>query len=182
YKLTLADGRVEELLPQFPGALSVDDWSQDGLHLLAHDENGNEYDVPLSGERKPFLFIHATGMDEARFSPDVHWVAYNSVVSGKAEIFVTAFPKSGETIKVSTNGGAQARWRRDGKELYYVDLNGQLVAVDVVPGNPIRFGIPHLLFKTRIDVQTELDQYDVTADGQRFIMIVHPNDAAPAPF
>ena len=68
--------------------------------------------------------------DNPRVSPDGHWVAYNSIESGRWEVYVAAFPTFADKRQVSVNGGCQPLWRKDGKELFYLTLEGKLMAVD----------------------------------------------------
>ena len=100
-------------------------WSSDGRFILyAQIEEKTGYDVwalPLFGERKPFPVL-ITLFDERypQFSPDGRWVAYQSNESGQDDIYVQPFPGPGERSRISTNGGAQVRRRRDGRELFYM--------------------------------------------------------------
>jgi hypothetical protein len=121
---------------------------------------------------------------DGQFSPDGRWVAYGSDDSGRSEIYVQPFPGPGDKTQVSTAGGAQVRWRGDGKELFYVALDAQLMAVPVqLPssGSTIVAGRPVPLFATHIGgalvpIRT---QYAVTRDGQRFLMRTVSEDTPP---
>ncbi len=82
--------------------------------------------------------------------------------------------------QVSNGGGVQARWRRDGRELFYLALDGTLMSVDVkASANSIEILAPKPLFKTPILISPGVDQYDVTADGQRFLLLEPVDDAGP---
>lgn len=109
-------------------------------------------------------------------SPDGHWLAYTSDLSGRFEVYVQSFPNPGARIQVSPGGGHSARWRRDGKELFYLTPDGSLTAVPVRAAQPPEFGAPSALFQfntaSQGSVPRQLPQYDVTADGQRFIVSV----------
>ena len=74
----------------------------------------------------------------------------------------------------------QPRWRRDGKELFYLDYEGRIMSVSIQAGNPPTFGSPRPLFQTRLALTASIEQYDVTADGQRFVMLVPTHDPPPA--
>src|SRR5262249_30553790 len=116
-----------------------------------------------------------------QFSPDGKWIAFVSNESGRSEIYVQAFPVPGHRISISSNGGVQPRWR--GKELFYLALDGQLMAVPIQsPANEELGGrAPMPLFATNIggSVQTNnRQQYDVSADGQRFLMNTILEEAA----
>ena len=80
---------------------------------------------------------------------------------------MASFPSFGGKRQVSSGGGCQAHWRKDGKELFYLDLKGQLMALDVTMGVG---GAPRPLFQTPIPVNPVIDQYAVTGDGRRFIL------------
>ena len=110
----------------------------------------------------------------ARFSPDGHWIAYSSNESGTDQIFVQSFPPSGGKWQVSVNGGNQASWRQDGKELFFDTPDGKLMAVDVKLGSTFEAGIPRALF----DIPAPfVGRYVVNPDGQRFLF---PFTATPA--
>ncbi len=140
-----------------------------------------------NGDRKPFPVVH-TNYDEdlAQFSPDGKWIAYQSNESGRYEIYIQPFPGPGGQTLVSTNSGAQVRWRRDGKELFYIALDGRLMAVPIrIASNSqtIEAGSPVPLFATHVGPALSYpfnQQYDVSPDGQRFLMntII---DEAPSP-
>jgi Tol biopolymer transport system component len=112
------------------------DWSPDGrtLMFVVNDPKGS-FDImglSMDGSSKPFPVVK-TPFDEqgAQFSPDGRWIAYQSNESGRNEIYVQSFPGSGNRSPVSTDGGTQVRWGRDGKELFYISRHGQLMAVPV---------------------------------------------------
>jgi Tol biopolymer transport system component len=147
------------------------DWSSDGRYVLFDAADSfNKYDVwvlPLFGDRSPFPFLK-TEFDEqgGRFSPDGQWVAYFSNESGRYEVYVRPFPKSDEKWQISTNGGVQPRWTRNGKELFYRDLSGKLMAVTVKTKPKFEASVPKALF------EISSSSYAVTADGQRFLVTV----------
>ena len=138
--------------------------------------------LPMTGtDRKPF-FIVQTRFDEgqAQLSPDGRWIAYASNKTGEFEVYVTSFPTAGNELRVSTNGGMQPRWRRDGRELFYVARDGNLMAVPILGSrteSPFKPGTPIVLFRTQL-AQLNMatgnglrPQYAVAADG-RFLMNV----------
>jgi len=92
--------------------------------------------------------------------------------TGETEVYITPFPSNGQRWQVSTDGGCQARWRGDGRELYYLSLDGVMNAVTLAPDdkrpNP---SSPSRLFETRINVNPGVDQYAVVRDGSRFLVI-----------
>jgi eukaryotic-like serine/threonine-protein kinase len=136
--------------------------SETGYHLWA---------LPLFGDGKPFPIVQ-DAFDEGSpaVSPDGKWMAYQSSESGRRDIYITAFPAGGAKWQVSSNGGTSARWRRDGKELFFLDPTDKIVAVDVnASGNAVRLGTPHDLFQT-VGIQREYGPFDVTADGKKFVL------------
>jgi hypothetical protein len=104
-----------------------------------------------------------------QFSPDGHWILYQSNESGRYEIFVSPFPNgAGSKQQISTNGGTWPQWRKDGRELYYFAPQGRkLMAVAVQSGDgSLRFGSERVLMAP---VQTIME-YQPSADGQRFLL------------
>ena len=122
-------------------------------------------------ERKATPFL-ATSFNEGspQFSPDGRWMAYASAESGTVEVFAQAFPASGGKWQISTAGGSYPRWRRDGKELYYIAPDSVLMAVDVATGAGFEAGTPKPLFRTQVKLMDIGFQYDVSSDGNRFLI------------
>ena len=118
-----------------------------------------------------------TAADErdGQFSPDAKWLAYQSNESGRFEIYVQSFPDPTVKTVISAEGGTQVRWRPDGKELFFIGLDGRLMAVPIHQSNKetIEAGKPVPLFDTRIGgaVQSNYtQQYMVASNGSRFLM------------
>ena len=111
-------------------------------------------------------------LDEMRFSPDGKWILYNSDDSGRHEVYVSPLPMTGERWPVSVAGGLQGRWRGDGRELYYLTLDGTVMAVDFVGGSPPQFGTPKRLFETDLQPAYNLDHIEASGDGKRFLIRV----------
>ncbi|MDO8677104.1 MAG: protein kinase [Acidobacteriota bacterium] len=176
----LAGGAVTTLL-QSAERKWPEDWSSDGRYIVSVNATHRRLEIlPMFGDRKPFVFLDAPAFkDEPQFSPDVQWLAYVADESGRYEIYVERFPQAGDKLRLSSEGGGQPQWRRDGKELFYLALDGTLTAVAMRNGRPI--GVPSPLFHTRINVQPLIHQYAVTADGQRFLMIT-PVGETTSPF
>jgi len=135
------------------------------------------YDVQNKSLR-PWL---ATDAEEAhaRFSPDGKWVAYASNVSGQFEIYIRPFD-GGESTMVSTAGGEQPIWRRD-SELFYLEPGDDVMAVSLVRSrDSISPGKPQRLFRIPLNdiTRTAVAPYDVSPDGQRFLLNV-PDSPAP---
>jgi Tol biopolymer transport system component/tRNA A-37 threonylcarbamoyl transferase component Bud32 len=105
----------------------------------------------------------------ADLSPDGRWIAFTSDASRRREVYVRRVDGVGGAILVSNAGGAQPLWRRDGRELFYVDARERMVAVPIVPGDPLRLGTPVPLFAARLE-ETDARQYDAFDDGERFAL------------
>jgi eukaryotic-like serine/threonine-protein kinase len=135
----------------------------------------------LFGERKPLQITEltrpgaGTGVFGADISPDGRWIAYQSNESGQDEVVIQSFPEPGLKQQVSTAGGAQPCWSRDGKELFYLAPNGLLMSVAITPGrSALELSASRPLFQTRLlhaGGGTSGKKYDVSADG-RFLMSV----------
>ncbi|HXG71161.1 MAG TPA: hypothetical protein VNJ04_11210 [Gemmatimonadaceae bacterium] len=97
-------------------------------------------------------------------------------------MFVRSFPDAAFRRQISTSGGSQPRWRGDGRELFYVSADRKMMSVDVQPGAALEPGTPRALFQTRILPLVEArNHYDVTADGQRFLVNSRRLDDAALP-
>jgi Tol biopolymer transport system component len=146
-------------------------WLSDGRSIIFIGPNGKAfYQLPLTADRKPVpLLTSEFDKDNPHVSPDGRWVAYNSIESGRWEIYVAAFPTFVDKRQVSANGGCQPQWRKDGKELFYLTLEGKLMAVDLKAGKILQTGVPQVLFQTPAIVSPINSQYGVMADGKRFI-------------
>jgi hypothetical protein len=145
--------------------------------------------LPLSGDRKPFPFLANLSFNyaQARVSPDGKWLAYYSNESGRNEIYVQDFPKPVSKFQISTDGGTSARWRRDGKEIFYLSPDNVLMAVSVrTTEKTVDASKPVALFNTGpgpaglVGYGTR-QQYDVTADGQRFLVNSNVSQASENP-
>lgn len=160
------------------------DWSESaGVIVYESNDPKTSWDLwtaPVGrGTPAPFLqteFAEGHG----RLSPDGRWMAYVSNESGANEVFIRPYPTSGGKVKVSTAGGGQPRWRRDGNELFYLTPDATLMSVSVQRGTVLRTSSPKALFTTRVSHNGEW-AYDVTPDGQRFVFSVPMSDSPPAP-
>jgi Tol biopolymer transport system component len=148
-------------------------WSADGrylLYVINGQRTGNDILVlPLFGDRRPFPFKQTMESENwAAFSPDGKWVAYSSTEAGDPEVYVSAFP-AGRRWLVSKGGGTQARWRRDGKELYFLSPERKIVAVTAdVRGADFEAGPEQPLFEIKLPYG-QYHAFDVAADG-RFLV------------
>jgi Tol biopolymer transport system component len=176
-KSTIGSGE-EQLLAS---TQSPTDWSRDGrVVLIMRRDPKTSSDIwalPVGTGGQPFPVVQ-TDFDErnAQFSPDGKWIAYESTDSGRWEIYVQPFPGPGPRVQISVNGGAQVRWRGDGKELFFIALDDRLMAVPVAlpsNGGSADAGAPVPLFATHVGgaVQSfSRQQYFVSPDGERFLM------------
>ena len=122
-------------------------------------------------------------------SPDGRWILGCSTPAGRQEILVRSMPKeavgssnAAAKFQISTAGGSQPAWRGDGKEIFYLAEDGKMMAVPVESGEGFfRPGTPKVLFQTRIDTGSQIRDYDVTPDGQRFLLNQSLAGAADAP-
>lgn len=151
-------------------------WTPDG-GLLAFSQfglgtRGDIWLLPVKGDRKPrpFLQTPANEYDPA-FSPDGRWLAYVSEESGRGEVYVQSFPGPGGKWEVSTEGGGTAIWSHNGRELFYRNGNNfMVVSVETQP--TFSAGQPRLLFQGNFAYARDFtSDFDVSSDGQRFLMI-----------
>jgi len=169
-------------------SLSATDWSLDGRFLVYGAERRGQHDLwilPVSPPRKAQPFFETPSNElQGQFSPDVRWIAYTSDESGTPEVYVRRFPGADGKWQVSTHGGAQPQWRRDGKELFYLAPDGKLMAAGVTASaSTFETGTPRPLFNTGITTGfvDRRNQYVVTPDGQRFLVNISAEDENSAP-
>ena len=177
-------GNEEVLMEDTQSIKYMNDWSPDGKYLAFQQalQGVNEiWLLQLTGERKPIPFLQSQfTANLSSFSPDGKWLAYCSTESGEQKVYVVPFPGPGGKWQVSPGGGCYARWRRDGKELFYLSPDNRIMAAEVkTDGSSFAIGAVKPLFETRV-YRSTFGGYDVTADGQRFIICYepgHPNVA-----
>jgi serine/threonine protein kinase/Tol biopolymer transport system component len=159
------------------------DWSRDGKYLLVR-KNEELWYMSLS-DRQPKPFLQGPWVVRtADFSPDGKWVAYSSNETGNWEVYVSAFNNPSSKWQVSRGGGEEPRWRRDGRELFYLSGDGKMTAVAVGSGSNFEAGPPATLFQAhRRQPVSAMDffSYDVTADGQRFLINTRLDEPNAAP-
>lgn len=145
--------------------------SSDGEQLIyeGEDDGTDLWAMHVKGDPRAHPVVQTPSSErEGTLSPDDRWLAYRSDLSGRDEIYVQGFPDPGDRTLVSSTGGSGPRWRRDGRELFYLAPNGSVMAVPVESAQPLRFGTPTALFQ--FYGLGGRGSFDVTPDGQRFIV------------
>ena len=147
-------------------------WAPDGRHLAFYDTTVSGRDIrvlPVGDDPEPFL---VTPFNERipMFSPNGLWLAYVSNESGSDEVYVRPYPGPGGKRLVSTEGGTEPQWSRDGRELFYRQ-GARLMAVPVSAGPDFSAGTPQALFDGYETDRNGITNYDVSQDGQRFLMV-----------
>jgi len=186
-KIASGAGNEELINGAVKGAGSGIDWSPDGKNILyasRGDKTGQDiWVLPLEGDAKPYPLLQSEfGEYHGHFSPDGRFFAYVSNESGRDEVYVQSFPPAGGKWQVSTGGGAQPHWRRDGREVYYIAPDRKLMAVSVKLGETFENGTAIPLFQTQVSFFNNTNRYDVTADGQRFLVNSTVASTKEAPF
>jgi Tol biopolymer transport system component len=193
-----ADAEVLVTSSDFKTPLS---WSPDGRSVLYESVGGKTrgdlWVLPLGNHRAPVSFLQ-TAFDErdGEFSPDGRWIAYTSNESGRDEVYVRPFssdpsgtplPDSGNKWIISSEGGVRPKWKKDGTELYYLDLDGKLMAASMSTRPVFQAGVPRLLFQTRSGsagtnwTGSAGAHWAPSPDGKRFLFLVAETQGA-APF
>jgi serine/threonine protein kinase/Tol biopolymer transport system component len=172
-------GSTEKELLRCTESCYAQEWL-DGEEILFINQDGRSlYRLPLSGSRTPELLLETPfSKDQFRVSPDGRWIAFGSKESGRWEVYVASFPSFARKQPVSRGGGGQPLWRRDGKELFYLGLDGKVMAIRTTTGAAFDAGAPVSLFQVPISVDPVIEQYGVTRDGQRFIFGITGESAA----
>jgi serine/threonine protein kinase/Tol biopolymer transport system component len=144
------------------------------LLFFADFGTGTGFDVyvlPLAPNAAPSPVIQSSAIDvEAQLSPDGRWIAYSSTESDGYNVFVQPYPTTGAKYQISTAGGRQPLWRRDGKELFYVTNDAKFYAVDVRAGTTFEFSPPQFLFNIPANTISVRNSYVPSRNGQRFFI------------
>jgi Tol biopolymer transport system component len=179
----------ERLLLETPNNKFPADWSADG-HLLFVNEDAVTGDdlwtVSLEEPRKPVRVLGGNSAEsQGQFSPDGRWLAYRSNESGRWEIYLRPYPGPGSQQPVSRGGGMQPRWRRDGKELFYIGPDSRMMAVPInLPssGERLEVGAPIPLFTVRLALPANQQfGYAVDPAGQRFLVFIGADKTSTTP-
>jgi Tol biopolymer transport system component len=178
-----ADGAgAESVLLRPTPAGNLTDWSRDGRYLIFNG-NGAIWVLPLEGDRKPFPFLRSKfSLVAPRLSPDGRWIAFRSNESGRDEVYVESFTPSpdagsaastGKWMVSRGNSSGMIHWRQDGRELFYLSLDGAVMSVPVTAGPGSHAGTPEPLFKAPAAFIRSANPGtlgDVSPDGQRFLL------------
>ena len=185
----LVAGTVEDetLLTGPAGSTAIPtDWSADGRFIVFNRSSaetgfGDIWVLPTSGDRKPFAIVQTPANEaNASFSADGRWFAYQSFEAGLPQVYVQPFPPSGGKYQISSSTGFYPRWRADGKELFFRDANGTLMAASIKAGGQFESEIPRALFSSG-PTNVNSRPYAVTKDGQRFLVVVPQSASATVP-
>jgi Tol biopolymer transport system component len=171
-------GADEELL-RLPTTTNATDWSRDGRVVIyqtnAPSTRSDVWALPVTPRGPAFAVANSAAAEkQAQLSPDGRWVAYVSDDAGRDEVFLQGFPEATDKRPVSTAGGSQPQWRRDGKELFYISTDFKLMAVDVnTTASSFDAGVPRALFDLndmRASEMSARNNFMPGSDGKRFLM------------
>ena len=179
---------LQDDMDKFPSS-----WSPDGRFLIyfGYTPVPRLFVLPLSGDRKPFPLLNTKSIEQyAKFSPNGRWVAYSSDESGRQEVYVVPFSGPGGKWQISTNGGRFPRWNQDGTEIFYLDLSNRMMVASVdgkgqnFQVGPVRPSFTGPIGTAVVGINSIGGfryPFDVSADGQRFLINSYPHAAGSAP-
>jgi hypothetical protein len=173
---SVAGGSEELLLPHSSQGKQPTDWSPDGRFVVYQQlDPKTKWDLwmlPLAGDQKPEPVLRTESNEmNGQLSPDGRWMAYASDELGRWEVYVTGFPHPSGKWQVSSGGGSQPRWRRDGKELFYLGADRKLMVAEIRAGRDFAAGPAIPLFESHARYTGDV-VYDVAPDGQRLLVNV----------
>ena len=167
--------------------IQAPEWSHDGRFLVfvggqAGTRTTNDlWVLPLSGDRKPAILMQTPATEGSpALSPDDQWIAYESDASGRFEVYVRSLSSGGGEVKVSRDGGWAPRWQGDSKRIFFLGLDGAMMAADITLGKALRAGTPRILFNARLLKTADHHTYAVTKDGKKFLIPVSDQPQGPA--
>jgi Tol biopolymer transport system component len=160
--------------------------SPDGRYVL-YSVMGNNFDVGVkdlrSDEKAATILRSEFDERSPHFSPDGRWITYSSDEPGQTEVFVRRFPVTEEVWRVSTSGGQQPTWSRDGSEIFFLSLDGRIMSAPVsTTGGKFTSGSPLPLFRAALRLYSVANQYAVSSDGQRFLLLMPTQALEEEPF
>jgi eukaryotic-like serine/threonine-protein kinase len=175
YEKSASGGGSEEVILASVEEKVPDDWSRDGQFIVYESFNSKtKWDLSIfrTADKTTSPLLQSDFNErQAQFSPDGKYIAYTSDKSGSAAVYVQTFPLSGSEWRISTGIGAQPRWGRDGRELFYIGPDRKLMVAEVKLAPSFQVGVPKPLFDTRVPTITDFrNHYVVTSDGQRFLI------------
>jgi eukaryotic-like serine/threonine-protein kinase len=181
FRKDLASDHPERPLFETKENLYPESWTPDGKAIVYVAETTAASIWRLDGSAAARQVLrNGYRLDEVQISPDGNLLAYNSAESGHSEVYIQRLGRAGEKVRVSTEGGGAPKWRRDGKELFYVAPNRSLMAVQIMPGVDLAVGLPQPLFDLG-DFQPDLDEYAPSRDGQRFLVKIRSEPVSSHP-
>ena len=170
YRKDLVTG-AEEPLADIAEPVAVDEWTPDGRFVIFRNFGRGVHALPMSGDRIPKLLVDTPYTeDQSHVSPDGRWIAFNSDESGRWEVYVAAFPDFSSKRQISNDGGVQPLWRRDGRELFYLSPQGNVMSVEIRPAPTLQLVRPRGLFKTNLRPVPWVSEYGAAPDGRRFLI------------
>jgi Tol biopolymer transport system component len=180
----------DEPLLSSPTTTNVSSWSADGRFLAYWvADPRTQYDIwvlPVQERGAPFRFLQTNDNElQPAFSTDGRWIAYTSDESGRQEVYVRAFeggPATTGPRRISIDGGSLPRWRRDGRELFYLSPGRKLMSVEFDGSTALVRGVPRALFQTNVKKADYLVGYAVAGSGQRFLVIEPAEEAESSLF
>jgi len=179
-------GRMETIVPDVQLGTATD-WLPGERGLVFHQGStnggGDLWTVTLGADGKPTPLLQ-TAFQEGfgKVSPDGRWLAYASDESGRSEIYVRPLAGGAGRWRISQSGGSQARWRRDGRELYFISEAGRIMAAPIGAGSAFDAGVPvDLSIESERDITGSRYVYDVADLGRLFLVIRRTTRELPPP-
>jgi serine/threonine protein kinase len=183
YERSVTSTAPERLLLESEGQKTLTDWSPDGRFLVL-TMTGKEgfWLYSLLDRRLLPYFETSLPVTAGRFSPDGRWMAYVSEETGQPEVYVSPFPTPARKWQVSTTGGSQPVWNRNGRELYFLTPDRKLVTAKIVTQPEFHIETVETLFEVAEKPSpSDIPLYDVSPDGSRFLVNMPLDDAGSEP-